>query len=203
MSTPSLKVVVAITSPIAFQSINDKTILETSLGIARSFASNTSFDSHVVIATTDAAPVSHLGVELLICDPTSPASLASAIAGSGSCDLLVIHDAQRPLTTLEQFNRVVAALQPSIDAVRPAAPFTETLKVVRGDLSIDRTIDRTSMQRISTPELIRYSAIDFAGESSNWFVPLVSGAVTVTVDSQPSSLRVNSEAEIALLNSLI
>ena len=193
----------AITSPIAFQLLNEKTILETSLGVAQSFASNTSFNAHVVVATRDAEPVSHLGVELLICDPTSPASLASAIASSSPCDLLVIHDSQRPLTSLAQFDRVVLALRPDIDAVRPATAFTETLKVVKDDSSIDRTIDRSSMQRISTPELIRFSAIDFASNSSHWFVPLVSGAVTTTVDAESAALRANSEAEIALLQSLI
>jgi len=63
-----------------------------------------------------------------------------------------------------------------VDAVRPASAFTETLKAVTGDDMIERTIDRTSMLRISTPEMIRYSAIDFAGAASTWFVPLHAGA---------------------------
>jgi hypothetical protein len=51
--------------------------------------------------------------------------------------------------------------------------------------------------------MIRYSAIDFAGSTSTWFVPLHTGAKTTTVDADPESLRVNSAAEIALMESFV
>ena len=87
--------------------------------------------------------------------------------------------------------------------MRPASAFTETLKAVTPDEMIEKTIDRTSMLRISTPEMIRYSAIDFAGTASTWFVPLKADAKTATVDADPESLRVNSAAEIALMESFV
>jgi hypothetical protein len=90
-----------------------------------------------------------------------------------------------------------------VDAVRPAAAFTETLKSVTPDEMIEKTIDRTSMLRISTPEMIRFSAIDFAGAGSTWFVPLKVDAKTAVVDADPESLRVNSAAEIALMESFV
>jgi len=100
-------------------------------------------------------------------------------------------------------HRTVEGLLGDVDAVRPASAFTETLKAVTGDDMIERTIDRTSMLRISTPEMIRYSAIDFAGAASTWFVPLKVAAKTATVDADPESLRVNSAAEIALMESFV
>ena len=118
-------------------------------------------------------------------------------------DLVSIHDSQRPLTRTTQFHRTVEGLIGDVDAVRPASAFTETLKAVTGDDMIERTIDRTSMLRISTPEMIRYSAIDFAGAASTWFVPLKSDAKCATVDADPESLRVNSAAEIALMESFV
>ena len=87
--------------------------------------------------------------------------------------------------------------------LRPAAAFTETLKAVTPDEMIEKTIDRTSMLRISTPEMIRFNAIDFAGTTSTWFVPLNHDAKTATVDADPESLRVNSAAEIALMESFV
>jgi hypothetical protein len=51
--------------------------------------------------------------------------------------------------------------------------------------------------------MIRYSAIDFEGSASTWFVPLKVGAKTATVDADPESLRVNSAAEIALMESFV
>jgi hypothetical protein len=87
--------------------------------------------------------------------------------------------------------------------VRPVSEFTETLKAVNADATIERTIDRTSMQRISTPEVIRFSAIDFDGQESTWFVPLKADAKISTVDADPESLRVNSLAEITLMESFV
>ena len=205
MSTPSLKVVVAITSPIAFETLNKNSIVHTSFGIARAFSIETSLDTHLAIAVSadDAHKVSDLQCEILICEPNSPASLAAALKDSRLCDLVAIHDSQRPLTRTNQFHRTVEGLIGDVDAVRPAAAFTETLKAVTPDQMIERTIDRTSMQRISTPEMIRFSAIDFAGAGSTWFVPLKSDAKTATVDADPASLRVNSAAEIALMESFV
>jgi hypothetical protein len=115
----------------------------------------------------------------------------------------MIHDSQRPLTQLGQFERVYVALTGDIDAVRPTSPFTETLKSINADNFIEQTIDRTSMMRISTPELIRYSAIDFSSDSSTWFVPLTHSARTAVVDADADSGRINSEKEIDLMGYLL
>lgn len=205
MSTPSLKVVVAVTSPIAFELLNKTSIVHTTFGVARAFAIETSINTHLAIAISDseAHRVADFGCEILVCDPNSPASLAAALKVAQPFDLVSIHDSQRPLTRTHQFHRTVEALIGDVDAVRPAAAFTETLKAVTPDEMIEKTIDRTSMLRISTPEIIRYSAIDFGGAGSTWFVPLKSDAKTAVVDADPESLRVNSVAEIALMESFV
>ena len=205
MSTPSLKVVVAITSPIAFELLNKDSILHTTFGVARAFSIETSIKTHLAVAVTkdDAHKVADLNCEVLICEPNSPASLAAALKQAKPFDLVAIHDSQRPLTRTAQFHRTVEALIGDVDAVRPAAAFTETLKAVTPDQMIEKTIDRTSMLRISTPEIIRFSAIDFEGAGSTWFVPLKSNAKSATVDADPESLRVNSAAEIALMESFV
>ena len=195
----------AITSPIAFELLDKTSILHTTFGVARAFTVETSINTHLAVAVShsDAHRVADFGCEILVCDPNSPASLAAALKRSKSFDLVSIHDSQRPLTRTTQFHRTVEGLIGDVDAVRPAAAFTETLKAVSGDEMIERTIDRTSMLRISTPEMIRYSAIDFEGSASTWFVPLKADARVVTVDADPESLRVNSAAEIALMESFV
>ena len=205
MSTPLLKVVVAITSPIAFELLNKDSILRTSFAVVRAFSIETSIKTHLAVAVSknDAHNIADLNCEVLICDPNSPASLAAALKQSTPFNLVAIHDSQRPLTRTTQFHRTLEALIGDVDAVRPAAAFTETLKAVTPDQMIEKTIDRTSMLRISTPEIIRLSAIDFEGAGSTWFVPLKSDAKRATVDADPESLRVNSEAEIALMESFV
>ena len=59
------------------------------------------------------------------------------------------------------------------------------------------------MMRVSTPELIRYSAIDFGADASTWFVPLTTIAKTAVVEADPDSARINSEKEIELMSYLL
>ena len=193
----------AITSPIAFHQLKNQTILATCIKSAHGFVATIS-GAHLAIAGTaaDLAKISDIDCEKIVCDPNKPGDLAGALR-SAEVDLVMIHDSQRPLTNQAQFERVYAALVSGIDAVRPVSPFTETLKSIDASNFIDETIDRNSMMRVSTPELIRYSAIDFGADASTWFVPLTKIAKTAVVEADPDSARINSEKEIELMSYLL
>jgi 2-C-methyl-D-erythritol 4-phosphate cytidylyltransferase len=202
--TPSLKVVVAITSPIVFHQLKNQSILLTCLQSAQGFVQSIN-GAHLAIAGSaeDLAKVTDFECEKLVCDPNNPSELATAIRSAASAELVMVHDSQRPLTQPAQFERVYAALTSEIDAVRPVSPFTETLKAITADGFIDQTIDRSSMMRVSTPQLIKVNAIDYSGVDSTWFVPLKASAQTATVDADPDSARINSEKEIELMSYLL
>jgi 2-C-methyl-D-erythritol 4-phosphate cytidylyltransferase len=204
VSTPSLKVVVAITSPIAFHQLKNLTILHTCIQAAQAFVASVA-GAHLAIAgnASDLAKVADLDCEKIVCDPNKPSQFASALKSAATAELVMIHDSQRPLTGLAQFERVYAGLTADIDAVRPVSPFTETLKSIDADNFIDQTIDRNSMMRISTPELVRYAAIDFGSQESTWFVPLVKSTKTAAVEADADSARINSEKEIELMSYLL
>ena len=141
--------------------------------------------------------------EKLECEPNNAGEFAQSLRGAQPAELVMIHDSQRALTTGAQFDRVLQALTPNIDAVRPVSAFTETLKSIGADQYIEGTIDRNSMKRISTPELIRYSAIDFDSQESTWFIPIKKNAKLATVDADADSARINSEKEIELMKFLL
>jgi hypothetical protein len=205
VSTPSLKVVVAITSPIAFHPLKNQNVLSTCLDTCLEFISQYGVSAHLAIAGPEEAllEVVDLECEKIQCDPNSAQEMAKSLNNAQPFELLMFHDSQRALTKVAQFQRVLEALKVNIDAVRPASPFTETLKSISAEQYVDGTIDRNSMQRISTPELIRRSAIDFTGGASTWFVPLKIDAKTTTVDADPESARINSEIEINLMKHLL
>ena len=192
----------AITSPIAFHQLKNQTILSTCIKSAQGFVASIT-GAHLAIAgsAADLAKVSDIDCEKIVCDPDKPGDLAGALRGA-EVDLVMIHDSQRPLTNQAQFERVYAALVNGIDAVRPVSPFTETLKSIDSSNFIDETIDRNSMMRISTPELIRFSAIDFAATESTWFVALTKIAKIAVVEADPDSARINSGKEIELMSYL-
>ena len=205
MSTPSLKVVVAITSPIAFHELKNQSILQTCCDTAGTFVTRYGLGARLAIAGTkeSLAQVLDLDCEKIQCDPNNAQEFAQSLRNSIPADLIMIHDSQRALTTAAQYDRVIQALAPGIDAVRPVSAFTETLKSIGADQYIEGTIDRNSMKRVSTPELIRYSAIDFDATSSTWFVPIKAAAQIATVDADPESARINSEKEINLMKHLL
>jgi 2-C-methyl-D-erythritol 4-phosphate cytidylyltransferase len=205
VSTPSLKVVVAITSSIAFQELKNQSILQTCLDTCAEFTSQYGPNVHLAIAGTEEAllEIVELDCEKIQCDPNSAQELTNSLKTAQAFELLMIHDSQRALTTVAQFHRVLQALTPNIDAVRPVSAFTETLKSIGADHYIEGTIDRNSMMRTSTPELIRFSAIDFQGTTSTWFVPIKADAKITTVDADPESARINSEFEINLMKHLL
>jgi 2-C-methyl-D-erythritol 4-phosphate cytidylyltransferase len=82
-------------------------------------------------------------------------------------------------------------------------PFTETLKVVGPDQRLEATIDRDSVRRISSPEVIRKSAINFGGKATTWSVPLINGYQSCEVAADPQGIRINNGEELKMLEALL
>ena len=203
-----LGVVVAITSPTAFLEVEKIPSLVRSLKGIISFWPATTITVAVTeadeIATLEILMAHGISCELLKCDPNDPKTLAESLNFIiRNCAALLLHDASRPLISPQLLARILKAFESGVDAVRPSIAFTETLKVVGTNSLIGETLDRSQMRRISTPEIIRTSAIDPQGENTGWFVPLIKGANVEYVEGDPESLRVNSVAERDLLESFL
>lgn len=138
--------------------------------------------------------------DFTLCDSLEPSALARAIKPLWSnSESVLIHDASRPFVNQEQFERVLIAFVDDVDAVRPAMPFTETLKILNADSVIQETLDRSTVLRISTPEIIRTSAIEVNGPDSGWFLPINKNARIEYVAGNPSGLRINSQSDADLM----
>ena len=93
---------------------------------------------------------------------------------------------------------------PTTDSpARATMVFTETLKSVGADGRLEATIDRDSVRRISSPEVIRKSAINFGGKSTTWSVPLKNGYQSCEVESDPQGIRINNSEELKVLEALL
>lgn len=119
-----------------------------------------------------------------------------------NADIFVIHDSLRPLVTSEQMQRTLDALG-DCDAVRATMAFTETLKSIGLNNRLETTIDRESVRRISSPQVIRKSAINFGGKVTTWSLPLVNGFKSCEVESDPQGIRVNNVEELKMLEALL
>jgi 2-C-methyl-D-erythritol 4-phosphate cytidylyltransferase len=132
----------------------------------------------------------------------------SAAAG----DPVIVHDAARPLLTPALVRAALDELaEHGCDAVIAAAPVTDTIKEARGG-AVTRTLDRTALWSVQTPQVFRRAALERALEASDdvlasatddaWLVERAGGSVRVVAAphenlkvTTPGDLRV---AELAL-----
>jgi 2-C-methyl-D-erythritol 4-phosphate cytidylyltransferase len=78
------------------------------------------------------------------------------------CDLVLIHDAARPLVTSDLVRSVVEAGASSGAAIA-AAPVTDTIKRVDGEF-VQETLDRSTLVAVQTPQVFRRDWLQAAYE---------------------------------------
>lgn len=67
-------------------------------------------------------------------------------------DVVLVHDAARPLVPAEVVDRVVAAVRAGADAVIPTLGLVDTVKEVDPEGYVVRTVDRSGLHAVQTPQ---------------------------------------------------
>jgi 2-C-methyl-D-erythritol 4-phosphate cytidylyltransferase len=89
-------------------------------------------------------------------------SVRAALRAAGDTDVVVVHDAARPLVTPEIVRDCLDALAAhGCDAAIAAAPVTDTIKESRGQ-EVVRTLDRSCLWAIQTPQVFTRTALERA-----------------------------------------
>ena len=187
-----------------YQSLDGENLLTAALSAAYAFCKETSLPNKLYVAASDIDVVREATKDLTFEFSeikAEPNQLASAIKDL-DFEMVAIHDAQRPLTRSAQFHRTLEGLF-GCDAVRPTMAFTETLKAINGQSHLTHTIDRTKVRRVSSPEIIRRTVIDFDGQADSWALPLLPEARLSEVEADPESLRINSADEVTLMEAFL
>ena len=106
----------------------------------------------------------HAGAELVVVaggDSRQESVRLALAALPADVDVVLVHDAARPLTPVELIDAVAAAVGDGADAVVPALPIADTVKRVEGEIVVE-TVDRTSLRAVQTPQGFRRSVLDAA-----------------------------------------
>ena len=75
-------------------------------------------------------------------------------------ELILVHDAARPLTTPAVFEAVLEALaEDGVDGVVPGVPVHDTIKQVDNAQTVTATLDRTTLVAVQTPQGFRADAL--------------------------------------------
>jgi 2-C-methyl-D-erythritol 4-phosphate cytidylyltransferase len=139
---------------------------------------------------------------------TRSASVRAGLdAVPGSAEIVVVHDAARPLAPRELFDAVIGAVHAGADAAVPGLPITDTVKRVDGEHVVE-TISRDALAAVQTPQAFRTDVLRAAhaadGEAPDdaALVEMTGGRVVV-VPGDPRNLKVTTPADLVVAAALL
>ena len=115
-----------------------------------------------------------------------------------SADVIVVHDAARPLVSSSVFQAVIAEVRGGADAVVPVVPLTDTIRRRTGG-----AIDRNELVAVQTPQAFRSGLLRSAHERDTeatddaTVVEAVGGHV-VFVDGERRNLKITTPYDLEL-----
>jgi 2-C-methyl-D-erythritol 4-phosphate cytidylyltransferase len=121
-------------------------------------------------------------------------------------DPVIVHDAARPLLTAQLVLSALRALdEHGCDAVIAAAPVADTIKEVGDDGVVTRTLSRSALWAVQTPQVFRRAALEralsapddvlAAATDDAWLVERDGGTVRV-VAAPPENLKITTPADM-------
>ncbi|MEA2458490.1 MAG: 2-C-methyl-D-erythritol 4-phosphate cytidylyltransferase [Thermoleophilaceae bacterium] len=155
----------------------------------------------VVVAVPPGMP---LGPDAVEGGPVRSDSVRRALAAAPEADVVVVHDAARPLVTRDLVERCIAGLE-GVDGAIAAARVTDTVKEVDGDGRVTRTLDRSTLWAIQTPQVfnaavlrraldVPLTALETATDDASLIEDL-GGSVRV-VEAPPENFKVTSPSDL-------
>jgi 2-C-methyl-D-erythritol 4-phosphate cytidylyltransferase len=142
-------------------------------------------------------------------------SVREALRACGPGDPVIVHDAARPLVKPALFEHVLDELERcGADAVIAAAPVCDTIKEAREDgRTVLRTLDRTRLWAIQTPQAFRRAALRDAllGASEDeitratddaWLIEHAGGEVRI-VEADRANMKVTTPEDLLIAELLL
>ena len=160
----------------------------------------------------DAAPPGTLGVAG---GETRSESVLQALRAGGGADLVIVHDAARPLASAALFEHALEELERSgADAVIAARPVSDTIKEVEDDgRTVRRTLDRSRLWAVQTPQVFRRVILERAltevspdvlrrATDDAWLVEQLEGTVRL-IDAGAENIKITTATDLRLAELLL
>ena len=120
---------------------------------------------------------------------------AGLAAVPGDATVICVHDAARPLASVELYRRAISAVCAGADAAIPAIAVADTIKIVADGVVVS-TPDRASLVAVQTPQAFRASTLRAAHEHGGdatddaVLVEGLGGKVVVVVDGEVANRKI-------------
>src|SRR5664279_2457976 len=127
-------------------------------------------------------------------------------------DIVLIHDAARPYASAALVSRAIAAAERSGAAI-PALPVTDTVKTVDAAGLVEKTLDRTSLRLVQTPQGFAFPALlaahrraaaegreDFTDDAAlaEW-----AGLKVSVFPGEPGNIKITNEDDFARAEAIV
>lgn len=162
---------------------------------------------HVIVAITEKLQAEYESMEAKR-KPNFPVYFIASVAEvtkliSPITQVLFIHDACRPLTTIKTFQAALDSLLAGAAAARPAHVVVDTLKQINSDRLVTATIDRNSVQALTSPECYWVESISDQAPTDGWSFSLKPGEHQDLVQGDLESIRVRCAEDVVLVESFL
>ena len=132
---------------------------------------------------------------------------AGLAAVPDDAEIVVVHDAARPVAGVELFHRTVAAVRAGADAAIPGVPVADTVKRV-SDGRVVETVDRSHLVAVQTPqafraEILRRAHADDPEATDDAALVEALGGLVVVVDGDPRNLKLTSPWDLLVARGLL
>jgi 2-C-methyl-D-erythritol 4-phosphate cytidylyltransferase len=166
---------------------------------------------HIVVATPPGieAPAGTSGV---FGGDERSHSVRAALHHTLAGDPVLVHDAARPLVTPEIIRAVLAGLDDDADAAIAAARVTDTIKQDDDSPTVARTLDRSGLWAIQTPQVFRRDVLEralalpheiLAAATDDASLVETMGGTVRLVESPRENLKVTTPDDLRLADLLL
>ena len=124
-----------------------------------------------------------------------------------SAEIVVVHDAARPLAGPDLWEAAIEAVRRGADAALCAVPVSDTVKRVSGGHVLE-TVDRTNLVAVQTPQAFRAGALRNAhargGEATDdGALVEAGGGRVVVVPGSPANIKITHPQDLLLAAALV
>ena len=187
-----------------YETLGDKRVLDWALQAAQAVS-----EGVVLVVPPDSAGRREPGVDAVVPGGTTrSASVRAGLAAvPGDADVILVHDAARPLAPIALFEAVVAAVRDGADCAIPGVAVSSTVKRVAGERVVE-TVDRAELVEVQTPQgfsaaALRSAHADEPDATDDAGLIESAGGSVVVVAGDPANLKLTHPHDLAVARALL
>jgi 2-C-methyl-D-erythritol 4-phosphate cytidylyltransferase len=187
-----------------YEQLGGRRVLDWALAAARTVA-----DGVVLVVPAERAATHEGGADAVVTGGgTRGASVRAGLAAvPGDADVVIVHDAARPLAPVTLFEAVLQAVRDGADGAVPAVPVADTVKAVEKGVVVE-TLDRSRLVAVQTPQafaaaLLRRAHAGSPEASDDAALVEAAGGRVVVVPGDPANAKITTQYDLLVARALV